>query len=218
MVRSLDSRRKNAAAFRKVLVGCIIMLFGVIQYFHARLSRSMNSYMRNLRHSHNAPHDIVASEADTTVNDANPSPEADLQRYSHQNTNHHYAAGQPPFQQYHGSSNNQEITSDQRARMEASKAEANRRREASQQRAQTAAHPHQHQHQHLHNHHHAPAQRNEGNSHDNEDTAIIITSAWMPSHPSTYMIEMVMNSTKLLTGLSPTAPIFITIFRITLTS
>ncbi|KAL7454859.1 hypothetical protein ACHAWC_006455 [Mediolabrus comicus] len=33
----------------------------------------------------------------------------------------------------------------------------------------------------------------------------------MPSHPSTYMIEKVINSTKLLTGLSPTAPIFITI-------
>jgi hypothetical protein len=29
-----------------------------------------------------------------------------------------------------------------------------------------------------------------------EDTAIIITSSWIPSHPSTYMVEMVINSTK----------------------
>jgi hypothetical protein len=242
MVRSLDSRRKNSAPFRKVLVGCIIMLFGVIQYLHARLSRSMNSYMRNLRHSHNAPHDIVASEADTTSLERDKTSAVDEaghpsqgnngwnQRYSHQNTNHHYAArgppplqqyhyhdhgassytphlpyaarGPPPFQQYHGYLNNQEITPYQRARMGASKAEATRRREASQQRAQAAAH--QHQRHHLQNH-------QQDNSHDNEDTAIIITSAWMPSHPSTYMIEKVINSTKLLTGLSPTAPIFITI-------
>ena len=47
---------------------------------------------------------------------------------------------------------------------------------------------------------------------DSDDTAIIITSSWIPSHPSTYMIEMVMNSTKnLIAGLSPSAPIFITI-------
>lgn len=45
-----------------------------------------------------------------------------------------------------------------------------------------------------------------------EDTAIIITSSWIPSHPSTYMVEMVINSTKnQIAGLSPSAPIFITI-------
>jgi hypothetical protein len=225
----------------------MILFFGAIQYLQARVSHSMNSYMRNLRHSHNAPHDIVASEADTTSLERDKTSAVDEeghpsqgngwnQRYSHQNTNHHYAArgpppfqqyhdhdhaslyiphphysaGPPPFRQYHGSSNNQEITPDQHASMEASKAEATRRREALQQRAQAAAH--QHQHQHLQNHHYAPAQRNEDNPHHvSEDTAIIITSAWMPSHPSTYMIEKVINSTKLLTGLSPTAPIFITI-------
>lgn len=40
-----------------------------------------------------------------------------------------------------------------------------------------------------------------------EDTAIIITSSYIPSHPSTYMIETVVNSTKELVGLSDTAPI-----------
>jgi len=40
-----------------------------------------------------------------------------------------------------------------------------------------------------------------------EDTAIIITSSYIPSHPSTYMIETVLNSTKQLIGLSETAPI-----------
>jgi uncharacterized membrane protein (GlpM family) len=45
-----------------------------------------------------------------------------------------------------------------------------------------------------------------------EDTLIIITSSWIPTHPSTYMIEMVINSTKnQIAGLSPSAPIFITI-------
>ena len=44
-----------------------------------------------------------------------------------------------------------------------------------------------------------------------DDTAIIITSSWIPSHPSMYMIEMVLNSTNLIAGLSPSAPIFITI-------
>jgi len=45
-----------------------------------------------------------------------------------------------------------------------------------------------------------------------EDTAIIITSSWIPTHPSTYMIEMAINSTKnQIAGLSPSAPIFITI-------
>jgi len=45
----------------------------------------------------------------------------------------------------------------------------------------------------------------------NEETAIIITSSWIPTHPSTYLIDMVLNSTSRLVGLSPTAPIFITI-------
>lgn len=44
-----------------------------------------------------------------------------------------------------------------------------------------------------------------------EDTAIIITSSPVPSLPSTYMVEMVINSTKRIRGLSPTAPIFVTI-------
>lgn len=45
-----------------------------------------------------------------------------------------------------------------------------------------------------------------------EDTAVIITSSWIPSHPSTYMVDMVVNSTiDRLIGLSPTAPIFITV-------
>lgn len=51
-----------------------------------------------------------------------------------------------------------------------------------------------------------------------EDVAVIITSSWIPSHPSTYMVEMVVNSTEeQLIGLAPTAPIFITIdhFRFT---
>mmetsp|Transcript_54101 Transcript_54101/g.114919 ORF Transcript_54101/g.114919 Transcript_54101/m.114919 type:complete len:384 (+) Transcript_54101:102-1253(+) len=46
----------------------------------------------------------------------------------------------------------------------------------------------------------------------NETTAIIITSSWIPSHPSTYIIETVLNSTmEHLVGLSPTAPVFITV-------
>ena len=44
-----------------------------------------------------------------------------------------------------------------------------------------------------------------------EDVAIVITSSFIPSHPSTYMVEMALNSTKHLVGLSPTAPIFITV-------
>mmetsp|Transcript_5394 Transcript_5394/g.7801 ORF Transcript_5394/g.7801 Transcript_5394/m.7801 type:complete len:309 (+) Transcript_5394:69-995(+) len=44
------------------------------------------------------------------------------------------------------------------------------------------------------------------------DTAIIITSSWIPSHPSTRMVEMVVNSIDLMiTSLHPSTPIFITI-------
>lgn len=42
-------------------------------------------------------------------------------------------------------------------------------------------------------------------------TALIITSSWIPTHPSTGMIEAVINSTERLKGLSPTAPTVITI-------
>ncbi len=50
-----------------------------------------------------------------------------------------------------------------------------------------------------------------------EDTAIVITSSWIPTHPSTFMVDEVVKSTEKLIGLSPTAPIFITIdhFRYT---
>ncbi|KAL7527852.1 hypothetical protein ACHAWF_002332 [Thalassiosira exigua] len=50
-----------------------------------------------------------------------------------------------------------------------------------------------------------------------EDTAIVITSSWIPSHPSTFMVETVLNSTSKLIGLSPGAPIIITVdyFRYT---
>ncbi len=44
-----------------------------------------------------------------------------------------------------------------------------------------------------------------------ESTALIITSSWIPAHPSTEMIETVINSTRRLKGASPTAPIIITI-------
>jgi hypothetical protein len=43
-----------------------------------------------------------------------------------------------------------------------------------------------------------------------EDTAIIITSSPIPSHPSTYMVDQVVKSVDRLIGLSPGAPIFIT--------
>ena len=43
-----------------------------------------------------------------------------------------------------------------------------------------------------------------------EDTAIIITSSPIPSHPSTYMVDQVVKSVDRLIGLSPSAPIFIT--------
>lgn len=46
----------------------------------------------------------------------------------------------------------------------------------------------------------------------NETVAIVITSSWIPTHPSTFLVEAVFNSTIThLVGLSPTAPIFITI-------
>jgi len=45
-----------------------------------------------------------------------------------------------------------------------------------------------------------------------DDTAVIITSSYIPSLPSTYMVDTVLNSTiEHIIGLSPTAPIFITI-------
>ena len=44
------------------------------------------------------------------------------------------------------------------------------------------------------------------------DTAIIITSSWIPSHPSTYMVKMVVDSIAvLITELHPATPIFITV-------
>jgi len=47
---------------------------------------------------------------------------------------------------------------------------------------------------------------------EEQDTAIIITSSWIPSHPSTFLIDSVLNSTRRhLIGLSPSAPIFITV-------
>lgn len=50
------------------------------------------------------------------------------------------------------------------------------------------------------------------NKKDNEeDTAIFITTSWIPAHPSTDIIDMTINSTVHILGLSPTAPIFITI-------
>ena len=43
------------------------------------------------------------------------------------------------------------------------------------------------------------------------DVAILITSGWVPSHPSTYLVETVINSTNHLIGLHPSTPIIITI-------
>jgi len=50
-----------------------------------------------------------------------------------------------------------------------------------------------------------------------EDTAIVITSSSIPSHPSTYMVDQVVKSIDRLIGLSDSAPIIITIdhFRYT---
>ena len=43
-------------------------------------------------------------------------------------------------------------------------------------------------------------------------TAIVITSSWVPSHPSTSLMETVINSTfERLIGLPSTTPIFITV-------
>ena len=41
--------------------------------------------------------------------------------------------------------------------------------------------------------------------------AVIITLSWIPLHPSTHMLETVLNSTARLRGLLPTAPIAITV-------
>lgn len=58
----------------------------------------------------------------------------------------------------------------------------------------------------------ATAREQDTKKSSSEDTAIIITSSWIPSHPSTYMVEMVINSTRnQIAGLSPSVPIFITI-------
>ncbi|KAL7547963.1 hypothetical protein ACHAWF_011237, partial [Thalassiosira exigua] len=44
-----------------------------------------------------------------------------------------------------------------------------------------------------------------------EDTAIVVTSSWIPSHLSTYMVETVLNFTNRPIGLSPDAPVIITV-------
>ncbi len=46
---------------------------------------------------------------------------------------------------------------------------------------------------------------------ENINTAIIITSSWVPSHPSTRMIDKVIDSTKFLVGLPKSTPTFITV-------
>lgn len=43
------------------------------------------------------------------------------------------------------------------------------------------------------------------------NTAIIISSDWIPTHPSTIMIDTVINSSQYLIGLPPRTPIFITV-------
>ena len=43
------------------------------------------------------------------------------------------------------------------------------------------------------------------------DTAIIISSSWIPTHPSTYMVKTVVDSIVMITGLHPATPIFITV-------
>lgn len=43
------------------------------------------------------------------------------------------------------------------------------------------------------------------------NTAIVITSSWIPTHPSTKMIDQVINSTSNLAGLSQNTPMIITI-------
>ena len=55
--------------------------------------------------------------------------------------------------------------------------------------------------------HHQPEEEE-----DEQDTAIIITSSWIPSHPSTFLIDSVLNSTRRhLVGLASSAPIFLTV-------
>jgi len=44
-----------------------------------------------------------------------------------------------------------------------------------------------------------------------DNTAILITSAWISAHPSTFLVDTVINSTRHLIGLSPTTPIVITV-------
>ena len=47
---------------------------------------------------------------------------------------------------------------------------------------------------------------------DDTTTAILITSAWISAHPSTFLLDTVINSTQQhLIGLSPTTPIIITV-------
>ncbi len=47
---------------------------------------------------------------------------------------------------------------------------------------------------------------------EEQDTVIIITSLWIPSHPSTFLIDSVLYSTRRhLLGLASSAPIFITV-------
>lgn len=49
-----------------------------------------------------------------------------------------------------------------------------------------------------------------------DNTAILITSAWISAHPSTFLLDTVINSTRHLIGLSPTTPIVITIDHVRL--
>ena len=44
-----------------------------------------------------------------------------------------------------------------------------------------------------------------------EDTAIIISSSWLPEHPSTHMLDTMIDYIKHIHGLPPTSPIIITI-------
>lgn len=50
-----------------------------------------------------------------------------------------------------------------------------------------------------------------GGKHINVDTAIIISSSWIPTHPSTYMVKKVVDSIVMITELHPATPIFITV-------
>jgi hypothetical protein len=50
-----------------------------------------------------------------------------------------------------------------------------------------------------------------GTAEAHADTAIIISSSWIPTHPSTFMVDTVVNSTINFVGLSPSTPIFITV-------